>query len=283
MNIAAIKSFRRKLALDETVCGLWVTLEAPSITEMAVALGMDWVVVDAEHGHLGWKEIAAHIRATVRSETVVLVRIAERNTTLTKRVLDIGADGIVVPWIESAEQIEEAVRDCRYPPEGRRGIGGERATVWGQSLVEHTAEANQHVLVVPIIESVRAIANLPAMCRVEGAEVFFFGPADFSASAGHRGQWEGPGVAEQILKLKDTLRGAEKHCGLLTRHAEDFGQRKEQGFRMLGLGTDTGLLLRSIREMLRAAGRDRNPAASLDPKDTTPVGHPLPAAGNPRK
>ena len=276
MNIAAIKSFRRKLALDQPVCGLWVTLEAPSITEMAVSLGMDWVVVDAEHGHLDWKEIAEHIRPTVRSETLVLVRIAERNTALAKRALDLGADGIVVPWIESAEQIEEAVRDCRYPPEGRRGIGGERATVWGQCLVEHTAEANEHVLVVPIIESVRAIPNIQAMCRADGAEVFFFGPADFSASAGHRGQWEGPGVAEQILKLKDVIRGAGKHCGLLARNAEDFAQRQAQGFRMLGLGSDAGLLARSVREMLRAAGRERNPATSLDPKDGALVRHPLP-------
>jgi 2-keto-3-deoxy-L-rhamnonate aldolase RhmA len=267
MNITAIQSFRRQLALDEPVCGLWVTLESPSVTEMAVALGLDWVVVDAEHGSLGWQEIGAHIRATVRSETVVLVRIVERNTALTKRVLDLGADGIVIPWVETAEQIEEAVRDCRYPPEGRRGIGGERATVWGQCLVEHTAEANAHVLVVPIIESVRATANIQAMCRADGVEVFFFGPADFSASAGHRGQWEGPGVAEQILKLKNVLRDAGKHCGLLTRQAEDFVQRKDQGFRMLGLGTDAGLLIRSLREMLRAAGRERNPATTLDPKD----------------
>ena len=277
MNIAAIRSFRRKLALDQPVCGLWVTLEAPSITEMAVSLGMDWVVVDAEHGHLDWKEIADHIRATVRSSTIVLVRVAERNTVLAKRALDLGADGIVVPWIETVGQIEDAVRDCRYPPEGRRGIGGERATVWGQCLVEHTAEANEHVLVVPIIESVRAVANIHAMCRADGVEIFFFGPADFSASAGHRGQWEGPGVAEQILHLKDVIRGAGKHCGLLARHAEDFAQRNAQGFRMIGLGSDAGLLARSIREMLRAAGQDRTPATSLDPKDGAPVRHPLPA------
>ena len=277
MNIAAIKSFRRKLALDQPVCGLWVTLESPSITEMAVAVGMDWVVVDAEHGHLGWNEIAAHIRATVRSQTVVLVRIAERNTALTKRALDLGADGIVVPWIETPGQLEEALRDCCYPPEGRRGIGGERATVWGQCMAEHTAEANEHVLVVPIIENVRAIPNIQLMAQLDGPELFFFGPADFSASAGHRGQWEGPGVAEQILTLKDALRAADKHCGLLTRNAEDFMQRKEQGFRMLGLGTDAGLMMRSIREMLRVAGRDRTPATSLDPKDGLPVQHPVPA------
>ena len=276
MNIRALKEFRRKLALNQPTYGLWITLESASLTELAVAMGVDWVVVDAEHGHLDWKEIAEHIRAAVRSDTVVLVRIAERDTALAKRALDIGADGIVVPWVETAEQLEEAIRDCRYPPQGRRGIGGERATVWGQCLVEHTAEANEHVLVVPIIESVRAVAAVPAMCQVNGAEVFFFGPADFSASAGHRGQWEGPGVAEQILQLKDAIRNAGKHCGLLTTSTENLLARREHGFRMLGLGSDTGLLLRSLHELLKAVGRDRRPATSLDPKDGTAVRDPLP-------
>jgi len=192
MNIQALKAFRRKLAADQPTYGLWITLESASLSELAVALGLDWVVIDAEHGNLDWQEIAGHIRATVRSDTVALVRVAERNTCLAKRALDIGADGIVVPWVETVEQLEEAMRDCRYPPQGRRGIGGERATVWGQCLVEHTAEANEQVLVVPIIESIRAVPAVPAMCRVDGAEVFFFGPADFSASAGYRGNGKAP-------------------------------------------------------------------------------------------
>ena len=124
MKINALKQFRAKLASDEPVYGLWVTLESASITEMAVALGMDWVVVDAEHGHLDWRDINEHVRAGLRSDTVVLVRLAERSTALTKRALDIGADGVVIPWMESAEELEEAIRDCRYPPEGRRGIVG---------------------------------------------------------------------------------------------------------------------------------------------------------------
>src|ERR1700743_403741 len=104
MKTPAIRKLRQKLASNQPVYGLWVTLEAPSLTEMAVALGLDWVVIDAEHGHLDWKEIVEHLRAAVRSDTVVLVRIAELNAALIKRVLDIGADGIVVPWVEDAEQ-----------------------------------------------------------------------------------------------------------------------------------------------------------------------------------
>ncbi|MCY2936667.1 MAG: aldolase/citrate lyase family protein [Planctomycetota bacterium] len=275
MKTRALKQFRAKLAAGEPVYGLWVTLESASITEMAVALGMDWVVIDAEHGHLDWKEINEHIRAGLRSDTVVLVRLAERSTTLTKRALDIGADGVVIPWVSTVEQVQESIRDCRYPPEGRRGIGGERATVWGQCFEQHTSEANENVLVVPLIESVEAIAHVQAMCKVDGTEVFFFGPADFSASAGSRGQWEGPGVAETILALKDVIREAGKHCGVLATSIGNITDRRDQGFRMLGIGTDSALLLRSLHQSLEAAGRDRLPAPSLDPTDGRAVRLPL--------
>src|SRR6266404_8297287 len=109
MKMPAIKRLRKKLAADEPVYGFWVTLESASISEMAVSLGLDWLVVDAEHGQLDWKDILEHVRATVRSETVALVRVAELNGGLIKRVLDIGADGVVVPWVETAEQLRQAV------------------------------------------------------------------------------------------------------------------------------------------------------------------------------
>lgn len=274
MKISAIRSLRQKLASDESVFGLWITLESPSITEMAVALGMDWVVIDAEHGHLDWKEITEHIRAAVRSDTVVLVRIAELNCGLIKRVLDIGADGIVIPWIETAEQLRQAVAFSRYPMEGLRGIGAERATGWGQCIPEHAAEANEHVLVVPIIETVQAARQVPMMCQVDGVELMWFGPADFSSTAGYRGQWEGPGVAEQILRLKDTMRAAGKHCGVLATSIENIRERQSQGFRAIGVGSDTGMLLRSLKASLAAVGQDRSIRASLSPD--TAVSKPAP-------
>src|SRR5215510_6655950 len=120
MKPAAIQALRRTLAADRPAFGLWVTLESPSITEMAVALGLDWVVIDAEHGHFDWKDITNHLRAAVRSDTVALVRVAELNGGLIKRALDVGADGVVIPWVESAEQLERAVSYVRYPPEGLR-------------------------------------------------------------------------------------------------------------------------------------------------------------------
>src|SRR2546428_8555511 len=101
MKIAAIKALREKLAADLPVHGLWITLESASVSEMAVALGLDWIVIDAEHGHLDWKEILEHVRATVRSDTVALVRVTELNGGLLQRALDNCADRVVVPLIET--------------------------------------------------------------------------------------------------------------------------------------------------------------------------------------
>jgi 2-keto-3-deoxy-L-rhamnonate aldolase RhmA len=266
MKTAAIRKLREKLARDGPAYGLWVTLESASVTEMAVALGLDWVVIDAEHGHLDWKEILEHVRAAVRSDTVALVRIAELNLGLVKRALDVGADGVVVPWVESAEQLRQAVEFARYPPAGVRGMGGERATGWGACFAEHAAEANDHVLVVPIIETVRAGKELPAMLQVEGVELFFFGPADYSATAGFPGQWEGPGVAQQLLALKDMVRKAGKHCGVVATSNGDLEERRRQGFRMLGLGLDAGLLLRTLRDALASVKNERTIRTSLSPE-----------------
>ena len=178
MKSDAIRKLRKKLAAGEAVHGLWVTLESASITEMAVALGLDWVVIDAEHGHLDWSDILDHVRATVRSDTVCLVRVAEQSVGLVKRALDIGADGVVVPWVESAEQLRECVSFAKYPPEGKRGIGAERATCWGRCFTNSVTEANEHVMVVPIIETVAGGREIDAICREPGVDVVLLGPAD---------------------------------------------------------------------------------------------------------
>ena len=271
MKTCAIQKLRKKLAADESIYGLWVTLESASISEMAVALGFDWIVVDAEHGHLDWKDILEHVRATVRSDTVVLVRVAELNASLIKRALDIGADGIVIPWIETPEQLKQALAFAQFPPEGSRGIGAERATGWGQCLLQHTREANENVLVVPIIETVTAGRNAGQLCQVGGTELFFFGPADYSSTAGHRGHWEGPGVANEILAIKDMLRAHGKYCGVVATSQENLIERRQQGFRMLAVGSDTGLLLRGLHSALEVVGRDRRMSLSFAPEETTLV------------
>jgi 2-keto-3-deoxy-L-rhamnonate aldolase RhmA len=266
MKATALRRFRRKLAADQPVYGLWNTLESASITEMTVALGLDWVVIDTEHGHLDWGEVLEHIRATVRSDTVALVRIAELNGGLIKRVLDIGADGVLIPWVETAEQLRQAVAFAHYPPRGIRGIGGERATVWGRCMSEHVAEAEENVLVIPLMETVTTGKNIDELCRVPGVELFQYGPADYSSTAGYAGQWEGPGVAEQLLAIKDAIRRHGKQCGILSTSNENLVQRRDPGFRFLGLGSDAGLLLRSLIGGMAVVGLEGKLSTSLAPQ-----------------
>ena len=241
---------RKKLANHQTTTGLWVTLEAPTITEIAVTLGLDWVVIDTEHGHLDFKEVLEHIRATRNSDTMPLVRIQEIEQGVIKRILDIGAAGIVVPQVYTPDEAERAVRFAKYPPWGLRGIGAARATRWGLGLKSDTLIANSETLVIPIMETVSAGQNIEEICDIPGVDAIFFGPADYSASAGALGEWEGPGVAAQLLQIKDRIRARGIPCGVLTRDAADLRRRRDQGFQMLGLCTDTDLIIRGLQQGL---------------------------------
>ena len=246
-------ALKAKLARGETTLGMWVTLESPSITEIAVTLGVDWVVIDTEHGHLDYKEVVEHIRATRNTSTTPLVRIPETTPGIIKRVLDLGAHGIIVPQVNSAEEVALAVRCAKYPPDGIRGVGGERATLWGLGLQSQTALANRETMVIPLIETVAGGRNLGPILDVPGVDAVFLGPADYSASAGYLGQWEGPGVADAILGFKDAGPGPRSRL----RHPQHqhrgcAGRGSEQGFRMIALGADTGLLIRSLKASLDA-------------------------------
>ena len=246
---------KKKLAAGQTAYGLWVTLESPTITELAAVLGYDWVCIDAEHGHLDFKEIVEHLRVLRHTDTTpVGLRIQEIEQGLIKRVLDLGAQGIIVPQVYTAAEVAQAVRFAKYPPWGIRGVGGERATQWGLGLKTWTQVANQETMVIPLIETVEAGAAVREILDVKGVDALFIGPADFSASAGYLGEWEGPGVAEKLLQIKETARGRGVPCGIMGRDVANAVMRKEQGFRMVGVGSDVGLLIRSSREALAALG-----------------------------
>lgn len=247
-------TLKRKLAQGQTALGLWVTLESPTVTEIAVTLGLDWVCIDAEHGHLDFKEMQEHIRVTRNTTTTPLVRIAEIQQGLIKRVLDVGAEGIIVPQVRNAAEVEQAVRFAKYPPWGVRGVGGERATSWGMGLRSYTQIADQETMVIPLMETVAAGETIDAILDVKGVDAIFFGPADYSASAGHLGQWEGPGVAEKLVAIKDRIRRRKVSCGVMTTDVANAQMRKEQGFQMIGLGADAGLLIRSTIEAMKALG-----------------------------
>jgi 2-keto-3-deoxy-L-rhamnonate aldolase RhmA len=250
---------KQKLARGETTLGMWITLESPSISEIAVTLGLDWIVIDTEHGHLDFKEVVEHIRVTRNTATTPLVRVQEIEQGVIKRMLDLGAEGIIAPQIYQPGEVEQAVRFAKYPPWGIRGVGGERATRWGLGLRSQTEVGNRETMVVPLLETVAAGEAIDQVLAVAGVDAIFFGPADYSASAGHLGEWEGPGVAERLLALKDAIRARGVPCGIMATDVENALMRRRQGFQMIGIGSDAGLLIRSTLEALKALG-------ALDPR-----------------
>jgi 2-keto-3-deoxy-L-rhamnonate aldolase RhmA len=250
---------RQKLQNKWTTYGLWITIESASITEVAVTLGFDWVVVDMEHGHLDFREVMEHVRAVRGSETPVLVRVSEVQQSTIKRALDIGAHGVLLPLVRNRADIERGFRFGRYPMRGERGVGGERAVKWGLGFDEYLSYANEETMIIPIIETRDAVENIEEILAVEGLEAILFGPADLSATYGYLGQWEGPGLADKILEIRSKAAAKGIASGVMSRSPEDSLLRRDQGFNMIALGSDLGLMIRAIQENLRKLDKPVTP------------------------
>ncbi|MBY0508645.1 MAG: hypothetical protein K2P94_00700 [Rhodospirillaceae bacterium] len=244
---------RRKFAAKETAYGLWVTLESATVSEIAAEIGLDWICVDMEHGSLDYRDVVHHARAVRGGDTAVLVRVPSPTIDSIKRALDLGVDGIILPLVRSAAELKEAFGYARYPTTGVRAIGGDRAVRWGLKMDEYLDTANQEILVIPNIETADASAAITDILAVPGLEAIFFGPYDLSASVGHFKLWEGPGVAEDILRMKKLAADRSIAAGVVATGPDDLKQRRAQGFEMIALGSDTTMMIRTIKGLLDAA------------------------------
>lgn len=254
-------SLKRKLAAGEVTYGLWITLESPSLTEIAARLGFDWVVIDAEHGHLDLKVVMEHLRVANLSGLTALVRVSDIQQGLIKRIMDIGADGILVPQARSAEEMSAAVSYAKYPPEGIRGIGAERSTRWASNIGNCVQRANDQTLVIPLLETAEAGRDLDRVLQVPGIDALFLGPHDFAATSGHPGVAGHPDVTRRLDELRQQARAAGKPLGIVAFSPEDIARRRDEGFTMIGLGFDTGFFIRAAREALERAGKIISPRA----------------------
>jgi 2-keto-3-deoxy-L-rhamnonate aldolase RhmA len=252
-------ALRGKLKAGQTTYGIWVTLESPSITEIAVTLGMDWVVVDLEHGHLDFRELLEHVRVVRGSGTSVIVRVPDIQQGTIKRALDTGSHGVILPVVRSRADVEQGFSFARYPMKGIRGVGGERAVKWGLGFTDYLDCANEEILVIPLIETRDAAECIDDILAVPGLEAIFFGPADLSASHGYLGQWEGPGLAEKILEIRAKAAAKGIAAGVMARSVDESLKRRDQQFGMVAIGPDTGLMIRAIQENMARLGRPAVP------------------------
>lgn len=241
---------RRKLKSGGPTVGLWATLESATVTEVAAELGIDWVCIDMEHGSLGYRDVVDHLRAAKGSDLSLIVRVPTASVDTIKRALDLGAHGVLLPLIREPSELAEAFGHARYPTSGKRGLGHERALRWGMAMESYVAVANEETMVIPVIETAEASANIAGILATPGLEAIFFGPSDLSQSFGHLAVWEGPGIAEEILRMKRLADELGIASGIIGASADDIARRRQQGFGMIGLGSDVGLMIRQLRELL---------------------------------
>lgn len=236
--------FKQLLAARHPQFGLFCVSNSLQTAEVLAGSGFDFIVFDAEHSPQSLPHLHAQFNALAGTQTTCAVRVPSLDLVAIKHCLDLGANTLMVPNVGTVEQARDAVRFSRYPVDGGiRGVGGTmRATRYGRDRAYFTQAAAQTCVMVQI-ESREGLANLDAICAVDGIDLVFFGPADLSADMGHMGQ---PGHPDVVLAIKDGIRCAGAHgvaAGVMAGEA-DCASYVDAGATVVILGSDLALLVR---------------------------------------
>ncbi len=243
---------KERLRRGEQTVGAWITIPCPDVPEALSTLGFDWFVFDTEHAPMD-EQIAQDLMTTLRGTKVApLVRVAWNDPVRIKRALDIGSYGLIIPWVNNREQALAAVKACKYPPAGIRGVGPRRPTVVDPSYLE---TADEELLTVVQIETAEAVEKIHEILSVDGVDAFFIGPMDLSASLGIMGQYSHPRLQKAIDKVFEAGKKAGVASGIWTGAGKEVKERLDQGFQFVALGLDLGFVVDGARAALKAVGR----------------------------
>lgn len=264
MTHAMHNPFKAALARKEPQLGLWLGLADPYSAELCAGAGFDWLLVDAEHAPNDVRSVLSILQALAPYPVSPIVRPPVAQTHLIKQYLDLGAQTLLLPMIDTPEQAREAVVATRYPPYGIRGVGSAlaRASRWN-ALPDYLQEANDEICVLVQAESTTALDNLDEILAVDGVDGVFIGPADLSASLGHLGHPGHPEVVSAIEGAIARIVDAGKAAGILSSDEQASWRYLELGCTFVAVGVDTSLLARATREL---AQRFRNGSASQRPQ-----------------
>ncbi|WP_372985063.1 4-hydroxy-2-oxoheptanedioate aldolase [Marinobacter sp.] len=242
--------FKQGLATGETQYGLWLGLPDNSAAEIAALAGFDWLLIDGEHAPFDLRTIMSHLQAMAPYDVAPIVRCVEGDPALIKQLLDIGAQTLLVPMVEDAEQAKQLVRAVRYPPDGIRGLGTSlaRAARWNQ-VPGYVKKANDEICLIVQVETASAMDNLDDILSVEGVDGVFIGPSDLSASMGYVGDAGNPTVVNTINKGLSKIRSAGKYAGLLCLDPSLAENYIQQGANFVGVGVDTMILATETRKL----------------------------------
>lgn len=243
--------FKKALAGSEVLNGLWLALVNPYSAELCAGAGFDWLLIDAEHGPNTIPTIAAQLQAISARPSHPVVRLPTGETWMIKQALDIGAQSLLIPMVESADQARQLASACRYPPAGVRGMGAGlgRAADFGR-VSDYASNANDEVCLIVQIESRAGLEDLDAIATVEGVDALLIGPVDLAADMGHGGDVSVPEVADAVEEAIRRIRALGKPAGIMTTHAPLARRALEAGATFIATGSDVGLLARGAAGLL---------------------------------
>ncbi len=243
--------FRKRLAKRERLIGILLTLPSPEIAEICADAGLDWLFLDMEHGLLDIKDVQRIVQA-VGKRCASLVRIPENEEIWVKKTLDTGADGIIIPHINTAEEAAQAIRWGKYPPTGCRSVGISRAQRYGANLSESIETANRDTLFVVQTEHIEAVRNIEAILNTEGIDAVFIGPYDLSASMGKLGMVEDEDIKEAIKTIRNACARHGTPSGIFVRDPEGTKRALADGYSLICCGVDTALFRGAVQTVVTA-------------------------------
>jgi len=247
-------AFRTRVLAGETLFGAWASLGSPGSAELLGRAGLDWVLVDLEHGNTTESELLAHLYAIEQSGATALVRPQSGERLRIGRALDMGAAGVIVPRLDTAEQVRESMTYLRYPPAGQRGVAlltrGARL-----GMVSHggVAALNDDITGIFQIESPAALEAAADFAAIDGVDCLFVGPADLSHSLRIPGQFGHETYQAGLRRVVDACRAHGKAAGILLYDPASFRPHLDLGFTFVGIGADVSFVNDGIKSALAAA------------------------------
>jgi 4-hydroxy-2-oxoheptanedioate aldolase len=235
---------KRALREGRAQIGLWSCLSSHLTVEVIAGSGFDWLLLDTEHSPNELPMVQSQLQAMEGGTASAVVRPTWNDTVVLKRLLDIGVQSFLVPWVQSADEARKAVAATRYPPEGVRGIAVTmRANKYGR-VKDYTARVHEELCVIVQLETKEALANLEEIAAVDGVDGLFIGPSDLAGDMGHLGDNRHPDVRAAIEDAVARIVATGKAAGILTPVEADAHHWLDKGCRFVAVGSDVGILAR---------------------------------------
>ena len=243
-------NFRSQLRSGEILIGTMVTLPTAATAEILVDAGFDWLFIDGEHGPLELSDILSILQA-VGHRLPCVVRVPAAEEVPIKRVLDLGASGIIVPQVNTAQQAADVVQFARYAPEGQRGVGLARAHRYGMRFQEYLESANDQIAVIVQAEHRLAVENIDAIVQVSGIDAIQLGPYDLSASLGKMGQIDDATVVGAMDRVTAACQSTGMPLGHFAVSPETSKVYIDKGYTLISIGVDTLMLGSAAKRCLK--------------------------------